>query len=77
METGKVYEIAIRKVSQLSLEAQREVIEKLRGKPPNFKYEGFAKIEYEFGSPLFMSRVDPIEGNPIDFFRSITANLHK
>lgn len=65
----EIYEIRIRKTSELSPEAQNEVAEKLSGMADHFNYRGYAKITYSHESPIKMIGVDPIEGTIVDFFK--------
>lgn len=71
-EAPQIYEIRIRKASELSSEAQTEILTKLteiKSTQKGFKYEGYAKVVYAKASPLRVIGVDPIEGTIIDYAR--------
>ncbi len=68
----EICEIRIKKMEQLSSEAQKEVIKKVESKPDTFNFRGFVKVIYVETSPLKIDSVEPIEGTINDFFREIT-----
>lgn len=72
---GKIVEIQIRLVRQLSEAAQKEVEQKLATKPETFNFKGYAQVLYAEASPLRVDRVDPIEGTALDFFKGIAASI--
>jgi len=74
-ESPQIYEIRVRKVGELTPEAQEEVKLKLIKMPEGFKYKGFAKVTYTKESPLTITGVDPIEGTAIDFFKHISETI--
>lgn len=76
-ERPQIYEIRVRKVIELTPEAQQEVTTKLIGMPEGFKYKGYAKVTYMKASPLSISSVDPIEGTAIDFFKYISETIQR
>ena len=71
----KIYEIRIKKVSDLSPEAQKEVQAKLKDKPDNFNFQGYAKVTYAHCSPVSVVSVDPISGSVLSFFKSISEQV--
>lgn len=76
-EKPKVYEVRIRRISELSPSAQDEVSKKLQKEGPDFNFRGYAKVSYTKNSPLSVLSVDPIEGTIFDYFKSITENIKK
>ncbi len=70
----QIYEIQIKPFAELSDTAQSEVALKLENLPKAFRYRGFAKIVYAKASPLRVISVDPIEGNILDYFNTITKS---
>lgn len=73
----QIYEIRVRKVVELTPEAQDEVKIKLINMPEGFRYKGFAKVTYTKASPLTITGVDPIEGTAIDFFKHISDTVRQ
>jgi len=71
----EIKEIRIRKVSDLSPSAQKEVTEKLSKKSPDFNYKGYARVNYTETSPLSVYSVEPIEGTIIDVFDSVMSQI--
>jgi len=74
MSEEGIYEIKIKKVSELSPVAQQEVLGKLEELPETFNYRGYAKIVYG-ASPFRVIGVDPIQGNILDYFNDIINSL--
>lgn len=72
-----IYEIRVRRVAELTPEAQQEVMIKLKTQSETFKakYKGFAKVTYATASPLAIISVDPIEGMGITFFKAISETI--
>ena len=75
-EDIKFEEVRIKKVATLSQTAQDEVKGKLQElqQKGEFKYKGYAKVNYIESSPLSVHSIDPIEGTIIDVFSSIKIN---
>ena len=67
----KIVEIKIKRVSELSESAQREVAQKLSSFSRPFNFKGYAQVTYTEASPYRVSSVDPIEGTINDFFNGI------
>lgn len=72
---GKLVEIRIRKVSELSEQAQKEVVRKLSVIERPFNFRGYAKVTYTEASPYSIAGVDPIEGTINDFFIEIRKQV--
>lgn len=75
MLVDNIVEVQIRKVSQLSEAAKREVELKLSQMDDDFNFNGYAKISYARASPLRVIRVDPIEGTIVDYFNKLAEEL--
>jgi len=74
----EIYEIRIRKVEDLSPNAQKEVrakLEKTIETNESFRYKGYAKVIYARASPLRVISVDPIEGTIIDYFKELNNTV--
>lgn len=75
MTPEEVYEIRVRPVKELSLQARQEVEGKLATKDAKFlsNYKGFASITLVSASPLTVKSVDPIEGDFASLFAQIVS----
>lgn len=70
-----IVEVQIRKVSQLSEAAKKEVESKLTKLDDNFRFKGYAKVSYAQNSPLRVVSVDPIEGTVVDYFNDLAKQI--
>jgi hypothetical protein len=77
MPDHKIVEVQIRRISQLSDAAKREVESKLEGEPDTFNFKGYAKVSYAESSPLRVVSVDPIEGTINNYFKSLVEQFNR
>jgi hypothetical protein len=77
MPNHKIVEVQIRKISQLSDAAKREVESKLEVEPDTFNFKGYAKVSYVEYPPMRVVSVDPIEGTVNDYFKSLVEQFNR
>lgn len=73
----EIKQIRIKKVSNLSPKAQEEVQSKLEKKGPEFRYHGYARVNYIENSPLKVHSVDPLEGTILEIYKSIMSKIEE
>ena len=68
---GKIFEIRIASIENMSEGAKRKVISEVSKKSKDFKnnFQGFAKITYVTASPKKIDSIEPIEGTIVEYFR--------
>ena len=64
----KIVEIKVRKVSELSEIAKKQVLAEAVSKGEHFRFSGYAKLTYASASPLRIIKIEPIEGNANEQF---------
>ena len=72
MDIKEIYEIQIKKVSELSDIAKEEVARKLSGKSERFKkrFRGYVKLNIAYAPHLC---VEPIEGDIINYWKKLIS----